>query len=145
MEALAQLTTPAYTSLSLGNFLRPQVSGGKIALPIRPYTVYAQFKHIEAVPARGGAGYSISKVRTLDTLIDRLVQLKERNLSQPSSQELGSLSDEALDALIQEYSQKLNMALQTGMAKLEADYGIAFAGAPIPTSAGHGSLVNLVA
>jgi hypothetical protein len=107
--------------------MRPQVSGGKIALPVNSYSVYAQFKHIEAVPAGpDGSGYTLSKARLLDTLIDRLVQLKERNLQAPSSQETSGLSTEAIDALIQEYAQKLSTAVQTGLPKLQQDFGTSF-------------------
>ncbi|NCN04306.1 MAG: hypothetical protein GW949_01620 [Spirochaetales bacterium] len=126
MEALSHLQNVHYSSLSLSQVMRPQVSGGKIALPVNSYSVYAQFKHIEAVPAGpNGSGYTLSKARLLDTLIDRLVQLKERNQAL-SPQETAGLPTEAIDALIQEYAQKLSTAVQSGLPKLQQDFGTSF-------------------
>ena len=138
MEALSALERQNLATLNLSQVIRPQVSGGKIALPVNHFSVYAQFKHIEAVPASGGAGYPISKVRILDILIDRLVQLKDKNSIERAPKDSSKLSDQAIDALIQEYSQRLHTAMNTGLPKLQAQFGSNFAASGGSASAASG-------
>lgn len=60
----------------LSSLLRADTIGGKLAVPVTDYTLYAQFKHFTTVPAGPeGYGYSISRLRALDILLDRLTQL----------------------------------------------------------------------
>ncbi|WP_052078423.1 hypothetical protein [Spirochaeta lutea] len=145
MEGLQELKQLHASSLSVAQMMRPRFSGGKIALPVQNYSVYAQFKHIEAVPAPAGSpGYSISKARMLDTLIDRLAQIKQRN---NQADDLGverssGLSDEALDAMIADYAQQLQNTLQSGLPKLQQQFGTAFAQSGTGFSTG---MINLVA
>jgi hypothetical protein len=145
MEVLSDVKQVHASSLSVAHMMRPRYSGGKIALPVQNYSVYAQFKHIEAVPAATGSpGYSISKARVLDNLIDRLARIKQRNNQSENQgvEKSSGLSDEALDAMIQDFAKKLHTTLQSGMPKLQQQFGISFA-QPLPSvSAG---MVNLVA
>jgi|SRR5690606_28691597 len=146
---MEQVNTNYLTSTSLINIIRPQVSGGKITLPVSQYSIYAQFKHIETVPAGPGSpGFSVSKVRVLDTLIDRLVRMKQSRADFPGLEELQGRSDEALDALINEYSQKIKMTMNSGVAGLQQSFGTTFAGAQLPGSlspAPSAAVLNLTA
>lgn len=152
MEVMRSPEQPNLSTLSLSRLIRPKVSGGKIALPVTQYSVYARFKHIETVPADGQGGYPLSKVRMLDALIDRLIKMKERDLAPASREELARLSDETIDAMIQEYSQRLSNAMSSGIGKLQSGFGVSFAAAggaaPPAQTAGMavpGAVLNLTA
>lgn len=156
MQALSFFEQQKLSTLSVVHMLRAPVAGGKIALPVSPYTVFAQFRHIQGVqPGPSGAGYSINKARIIDSLIHRLVSLKESGsdgISADLPRSTAGMSDEALDALIEQYSQKLHTALTSGLPKLEAQFGTSFAaagGAAPPSvlagTTGMGTLLNLTA
>ncbi len=70
-------------TVNLANILRAQYSAGKVALPVDG-ALYARFRHIQGVPSSGaGNGYSISKLQVIDLLVDRLVQLRGRDVETP--------------------------------------------------------------
>ncbi len=51
---------------------------GKMAVPVKPLqSVYARFKHLVGVPVYGSKGHiPFSKLRNLDNMIDRLIQIQ---------------------------------------------------------------------
>jgi len=56
---------------------RIQSLGGRVQAPVEPaYAMQARFKHIRGVPAPGG-GIPLFKLQVLDSLIDRLLSLRE--------------------------------------------------------------------
>lgn len=142
MESLSALDHLQYASLSPARALRPQTTGGKITLPVTSGSTYTQFKHIAAVPSgRSGNGYSLSKIQVLDSLIDRLIQVRSKS-SVPSKEQTIGMSEDAIDALIDEVANKLNTALHSGAEKIQQDYGIQFA-TPFGTGSNSGLMINL--
>jgi hypothetical protein len=142
MESLAALDHLQYASLSPARALKPQTTGGKISLPVNSVSTYTQFKHIAAVPSgRSGNGYSLSKIQILDSLIDRLIQVRSKS-SVPTTEQRVGMSDEAIDALIDEIATKLNTALHSGAEKIQQNFGIQFA-TPFGTGADSGLMINL--
>jgi hypothetical protein len=67
------------TSLHPSHLLRARYGSGRISFPVRPnQAIYAHFKHVSGVPAADqNGGLSLSRLKSIDTLIDRLVQLKQ--------------------------------------------------------------------
>jgi hypothetical protein len=58
------------------------VLNGKTSIAVPPSTVlYAHFEHVSGVPAPEGVnGVSISKLKILDSMIERLRQMREQHL-----------------------------------------------------------------
>ena len=112
------------------------VGTGKLYVRVKPSQVlYAQFEHVSGVPApsKESSGVSISKIQILNSLIGRMAGFK----SNPANIELpGDLSDEQVDAMIQDYQNKINTAVQTAKAN-----PFALTGLSTPT----GQLLNMVA
>jgi hypothetical protein len=94
--------------------------------------IYSHFKHVSGVPAPDGSrGVSISRLKILDVLIEQLAQIKKRPNPAPES----GLSDEQIDALIDQYQGQIRQAQATASA-------MPYKSAPaIPA----GTVVNLVA
>ena len=77
-------------TVHLSNIIRAQYATGRIALP-QNGGLYARFKHVQGVPAqRADGGYSISKLKMIDMLVERLVQLKGGGTEASTT---GALSD----------------------------------------------------
>ncbi len=81
-------------------------SGGKLHVPVSPSLVgYTQFEHVQGVAADSGSGgVNISKIKILNTLIDRLIDLKQQPMV---SKDTEVLSDSQVDALIEDYQNKI--------------------------------------
>ncbi|MFI3256785.1 MAG: hypothetical protein R3Y36_00625 [Spirochaetales bacterium] len=79
---------------------------GKLYIPINPALVmYSQFEHVAGIPAENGSGgVNINKIKILNTLIDRLVDMKQKPDIAQDSQEL---SDAQVDALIEDYQSRI--------------------------------------
>lgn len=85
-------------------------ASGRIALPVAPSQyIYSHFEHVAGVPAPDGTrGVSISKLKVLDVLIDQLAQLKKK--PDPTLGAGGPISEERIDALIDQYEQQIRGA-----------------------------------
>lgn len=84
------------------------MQGGRITAPVNPaHAVYARFKHIQGVPAKGG-GAPIFRLRVLDNLIDRLLRYREEV---PGLEKLGEMNPESVDPLISELQSRLRSHL----------------------------------
>ncbi len=61
-------------TIPLTQIVRAQYSPGKIGLPVqRGHYLYSSFNHVYGVPSPAdNVGYTISKLRALDNLIERL-------------------------------------------------------------------------
>ncbi|GHV22735.1 hypothetical protein FACS189494_09970 [Spirochaetia bacterium] len=99
-------------SLSSSTFVNAPVlsgSSGKASVPVSAGSViYSHFKHVSGVPAPEGVqGANVSRLKILDTLIERLSQLKKSaNISfQPENER-----NDRLDALIAQYQTELKQA-----------------------------------
>lgn len=79
---------------------------GKLQIPVNPaLVIYSQFEHVSGVPAENAQqGVNISKIKILDTLIGRLSNMKQQPTIPEESLEL---SDTQIDALIQDYQNRI--------------------------------------
>ena len=89
------------------NCSRTFSSNGKLSVPVSPALVgYTQFEHVKGVATTpGSSGVNISKIKILNTLIDRLVEMKQHPVVTKDSQEL---SNSNVEALIDDYQSKIN-------------------------------------
>jgi hypothetical protein len=83
------------------------VPGGRMSLPVAPALyIYSHFRHVSGVPApEGTRGVAINKLKILDVLIEQLGRIKNRGTEELPGME--SLSDERIDALIEQYEQQI--------------------------------------
>ena len=67
-----------HQNIPMSSLLRARFGSGKVRIPVVPRQVmYAHFKYVDGIPSENGsAGFNLSKLHILDTMIDRLVQLK---------------------------------------------------------------------
>lgn len=86
-------------------------ASGRISVPVAPsQLVYSYFKNVVGTASSDTPVYSLDKLKILDTLIERLRTAR----SQPKAERRGSgLTDERIDALIQQYGEQLHTALST--------------------------------
>ena len=112
------------TSLSISSIIQTRNSAHRISLPvIKSQYLYARFKHIWSYPAdQTGEGVSISKLRVLDALIERLVKLKGEKIQSRSAEELDSSKVENLISTIQQelHSIAAGPACRYGSSFLES-------------------------
>ncbi len=112
---------------------------GKTTVPVKPMqSVYAHFKHIIGVPSRDeGATVPFTKLRYLDNLIERLVQIQSR---EPGAYQKVSYNDIIdIDEIgdVDGFVQKLQSELRTQVIAEIPPFGGFF-------SVG-GNLINLLA
>jgi hypothetical protein len=84
--------------------------GGRMSLPVAPAAyIYSHFRHVSGTPApEGTRGVAISKLKILDVLIEQLSRIKKQGIEAPLS--AGAVSDERIDALIEQYEQQIRSA-----------------------------------
>ncbi|NLC93205.1 MAG: hypothetical protein GX677_07080 [Treponema sp.] len=101
MLADVRFNTYSYASSFLSN------SGSKLYVPVsKSALLYSHFDHVSGIAAPSNQnGISISKIRILNSLIDRLSSIK----SEPNKQ-VNKISDEQADILIQNYQQQIKTA-----------------------------------
>jgi hypothetical protein len=92
-------------SLGISQLIRAQVGSGRISLPVKSNQIYANFKHITGI---GGSGnqpsFTLSQLRSLDNLIDRLKLLKgEKGLNLS----LDDLSENDITKMIEDFNREL--------------------------------------
>ncbi len=91
----------ASPAVSVPKLVQARFSSGRVTMPVRSSQyLYARFKNVAGVPAPGGGGFSISRLRSIDVLIDRLKQVKQN----PEMKD-----DRSVDAMIDQLSSKLHM------------------------------------
>jgi len=110
-------------------------SGTRTYVPVKPSQfMYSQFQYVSGYPAPNGQeGVSIDKIKILNTLIDHLVNMKQKNI-QPKISEQGQISDKQIDALIDQYQKQIQTVTATAQT---LDYK-----PPMPQT---GVIVDLVA
>jgi hypothetical protein len=100
IPAIASGTVP------LTDVITIRAAAGRVSLPSNQFV---RFEHISGMPAAGGeGGYSITKLRILDALLDRLAILKGER---PKAETEG-LSGAGLDKIIDEMQSYLRDALK---------------------------------
>ncbi|MBU0927067.1 MAG: hypothetical protein KKA67_04920 [Spirochaetes bacterium] len=97
-------------------------ASGRVSVPVAPsQLLYAHFKNVSGTASPGASAYSLDKLKILDTIIERLRTVK----SQPRAEREGQgLSDERIDALIQQYGQQLHSALVSSPTPYAAPTGV---------------------
>ena len=114
-------------NVTLSSILRARYGSGPVSLPMRT-GMYARFKHVQGVPSRGNGGFTVSRLRALDNLIDRLTRLKgEAPARNASSREV----EKQVEELSKELRQELASLDQSGFGNGFKDLSL-------------GSLVNLL-
>lgn len=100
----------AIGNLSASSYALNAYSFSGLSFPVSPSNyIYSQFKHVSGTPApEGSQGVSISKLKILDVLIDQLVQIKSTGAAPERA--TGPLSEERLDALINQYETQIRGA-----------------------------------
>jgi hypothetical protein len=129
-----------YASASINSFPVSQLSLAgsgtrKLSLPVSPSSyIYSNFEHVSGVPApEGTKGVAISKLKVLDVLLDQLSQLKSKK--DPVYGNTGPLTEERIDALIDQYENEVRSARAASAA-------MPYKPRPLAPS---GALFNLVA
>ena len=86
-------------------------AAGKMYVPVsKSALLYSHFDHVSGVAASNGQnGVSISKLRILNSLIERVSAIK----NEPVKQFGENISPEHAEQLIQNYQKQLQTALQT--------------------------------
>ena len=141
MEAPRLDANYSYQSLSVGDMMRPQLVGGKLALPVENYTPFVNFKYVQAVPAGNSAGFSVSKLAILDALIAQLVQTKAKSEVGEVPANAEALDSKQIDALINKLAHSLKTAVSSGTQELPVAIGAEFGMAQSQT----GTLVSVLA
>ena len=99
-------------TIPLTSIVQGSSGSGRVSLPVpRSQALYARFKHVSGRPSPNGGGHPLYKLRSLDTLIDRLVTMKDKKAVGLSTEnELGQLSPEKIDTMIAVLSDRLHNA-----------------------------------
>ncbi len=110
-------------------------AGGRTYIPVDPHQyLYSQFQYVAGIPAaKGQSGISVDRLKILNTLIDHLVSMKEKNVM-PKVQGETKLTNDQIDTLIKQYQEQI----RTVTAAAE---NLPYRPAPLET----GIAVNLVA
>ncbi|MDR3342943.1 MAG: hypothetical protein LBT14_09210 [Treponema sp.] len=98
--------TPTFFSIGYN----ANTSGNKMAFPVSPANyIYSHFEHVSGVPAPEGVrGVAISKLKILDVLIEQLSKIKKQG--EPVMGLGGPLSDDRIDALIEQYEHQIRQS-----------------------------------
>jgi len=118
-------------NVTLSTVLRARYGGGPLSLPLRGGAIYARFKHVQGVPSGGDQGFTISRLKALDNLIERLARLKGDSPDRPttaSAQQVDQQIEELSKQLRQELTSIESRGFQAGLKNLSV-----------------GALVNLLA
>lgn len=85
---------------------------GKMSVPVSSSNyIYSQFKHISGIRAPDGVrGVTINKIKILDSLIEHM---QTKKLQEPATV---SVSDEYLNALIEQYKTQIRQTMLTSTA-----------------------------
>lgn len=108
---------PARTpgTIPLTDLMKVRYASGRLSLP-SSQSFFVRFKHVSGIPSgERGEGYSIAKLRILDTLIDRLSSLKGGNHG-GEGEKTGGLSEKALDAMMENLQKQLHDSLMKAAA-----------------------------
>lgn len=95
---------------------------GRVSVPVSPsQLVYSYFKNVAGTASTGASAYSLDKLKILDTIIERLRTVKNQPRIERESK---GLSDERLDALIQQYGDQLHSALVSSTSAYAKPAGV---------------------
>ena len=111
-------------------------SSGRLYVPVKPGLVkYAQLAYVHGTAAKEGQKtVSLDRIHILNTLIDQLVSMNKKEMSKD---DVTSLTDNQMDAIIKSYEEQIHSAL--ALAQQPQTYGLA---GLMPEA---GALVNITA
>lgn len=97
-------------AFSYSSALSSSGAAGKLYVPVsKAALLYSHFDHVSGVAASSGQqGVSISKIRILNSLIERLSAIK----NQPA-QSVSDISDKQADVLIEQYQKQIQQTAST--------------------------------
>lgn len=82
-------------TLHLNQILSARVRAGRISLPVDGPFGYTRLKHIQGVPSGGDAGgFSVQRLQVIDSLIDRIVTVRQAGGDEPTSRNYEALAAE---------------------------------------------------
>lgn len=82
-------------TLHLNHILSARVRSGRISLPVEGPFGYTRLKHIQGVPAGGDAGgFSVQRLQVIDSLIDRIVTVRQGGGEEPTTRSYEALAAE---------------------------------------------------
>lgn len=101
---LGIMNTYSYSSMLTGT------GNDKIYVPVKPQmVVYSQLEHISGVAAnQNQRGVNISKIQILNSLIERLVSIKQQPETVPNLTD----NDPQINTLIQTYQERIHTAIK---------------------------------
>lgn len=104
-SSIGNINTFSYSSMASS-----QIAAGKLYVPVnKSALLYSHFDHVSGVAARSGQnGVSISKIRILNSIIERLSAIKNE-----PKESVTDISDEQADILIQAYQKQMQQAIKT--------------------------------
>lgn len=103
VESYNQDVQPINT-VPLNQMLRLQTSGKKVSVAMTDFSVHSHFKHINVTPPTpNGFGYSSSRLRILDTLIDTIMQEKK---IREQKIDVSGMDSKAIDLLTEQYARQ---------------------------------------
>ncbi|MFO7850308.1 MAG: hypothetical protein R6V67_10140 [Spirochaetia bacterium] len=98
---MVNITSKTGSTVQPASLMRARYGGGRIIYQVKPrQALYAQFEHVIGLPSRQkDGGLSLSKLRSIDNLIDRLIQLKNMSGNTEKS--------ETIDRMIRDLEDKI--------------------------------------
>ena len=89
-------------------------SAGRTYVPVSASQFgYAQFEYVAGYPAPSGQqGISVDKIKILNTLIEQLVSMKQKNIQQPLTSR-GEMNDDQINTLIKQYQEQIKTVTAT--------------------------------
>lgn len=105
--------------LQLSRVVSLKYSGGKLALPVnRNVVLFSRFKHVRGVPSpEDGEGLPLASLKALDSIIDRLVNIKSTRYYRT---DVTGLAKPEIDFLVRRYQTELHRTLQNGVGQTSA-------------------------
>ncbi len=133
MSAAVSLSnSPVAQPIPLHVVLRQRNAVGGVSLPVNSRLGYIRFKHVRGVPAEGGGGLSLDKLKMVDNLLERLshdpqmrAQLERSSAERPVAQ--NESADQQLMNLARQLHERAQDVKPAGYAPITAnDAGLLF-------------------
>jgi len=102
-SSISNINAYSYSSMASSG------AAGKLYVPVsKTALLYSNFEHISGVAAKSGQqGVSITKIRILNSMIERLSAIKNE-----PQESITDISDEQADVLIKQYQEQIKQTVQ---------------------------------
>lgn len=105
-------------TVPLSDLVRARISESRVAMPVRG-GMYARLNHISGVPAGSpNAGYSLSRLRAIDTMITRIARMQEHVTPDVAADPV-----EQKEAILEEAARQIAESIGTQPAGYSAEEG----------------------